>query len=82
MLDARDLRRSVREGSEEEQGFVEADELVRIELEVGKLGKEFRDESGVIGVEAAFGGFQLGEQLVGIALLRIMGSERHGREIV
>ena len=67
------------EGAEEEQGFVKADELVRIELKLCELGKEFGDEGGMVGIEAVFGGFQLGEQFVGIVLLRIMGSGRHGR---
>lgn len=82
MLDGQDLRRRVREGSEEEQGFVEADELMRIEWEVGELGEKFGDDRGMIGVEAAFGYFQLGEELLGIVLLGIVGSGGHGREIV
>ncbi|MGA8618994.1 MAG: hypothetical protein WB660_10825 [Candidatus Sulfotelmatobacter sp.] len=75
ILDGRDLRRCVRESPEEEQTFVEANELVRVsELKFGELGEKFGDDVGMAWVEAALSGFELGEELVGI-----VGGAWHGR---
>ena len=79
-LDARDVGWRVRKRAEKKQALVEADELVRVsELELGELGEEFGDEGGVAGVEATFGGFECGQELVGVLFIRFVGSERHGR---
>jgi hypothetical protein len=82
MFHTRDERCSVREGAEEEQALVKADEGVGIgELKARELGEKFGDEGGMAWSaawsKAAFRGFELGEELVGI-----VGSGRHGGEIV
>ncbi len=72
---ARNVQRRVREGAQEKQAFMEADEMVRIaQFEPRELGEESVDDRRMSGLETILGAFKLSEKFV-----RTVGFGRHVR---